>query len=83
MTGGIGFSRDSSNAQKKNRGLLGLRKTNAENPYWGAKNHGRKGLGSFTELKQWKQFRASKLRSRTIMIFVMLSLLTILVFLIF
>ncbi len=81
MTGGIGFSRDGNNTLKKNKSLLGSRKTNAENPYWGTKKYGKRSAGNFSELSNWKQFRAAKIRKRTIFIFAMLSLLASLIWL--
>ncbi|MCF6359819.1 MAG: hypothetical protein L3J29_03560 [Cyclobacteriaceae bacterium] len=62
MTGGIGFSRDSSNTQKKNRNLLGFRKSNAENPYWGNKRVKRKRIIKFAELLNFKKNRTSSIK---------------------
>ncbi len=69
MTGGIGFSRDSSNAQKKNRNLLGARKSNAKNPYWGVKISNRKRSVELLELLNFKEERSSSIKKRRVITF--------------
>lgn len=77
MTGGIGFSRDSSNTQKMNRNLLGSRKSNSENPYWGNKKLSQKRAVNFSELLSFKKKRTSSLKRRSVLILIILGALSL------
>ena len=79
MTGGIGFSRDISNTQKKNRDLLGSRKSNAENPYWGNKKQPQKRAVNFFELLSFKKKRTSSLKRRSALILIIIGTLALVI----
>ncbi len=79
MTGGIGFSRDSSNTQKKNRNLLGFRKSNSENPYWGNKKLSQKRAVNFSELLRFKKKRTSLLKRRSALILIIIGALALII----
>lgn len=81
MTGGIGFSRDGNNTLKKNRSLLNTRKSNEENPYWGAKKQTRRKSVRFSELQKWKKIRVSFVGKRSASIFGIIGIVALLIIL--